>query len=94
MMPKRKTPPPAPSNARDSEEVFDRWLGRQLAQAYEEVLHEEVPDDLKRLLRAFKDKEAKSDAPDVGQDGEGGQGDASGAEDPAAPKTSDRGETK
>lgn len=82
MMPKRKTPPPS-QEPQDTEEVFDRWLGRQLAQAYEEVLTEEVPEDLKRLVRAFKDKETQSE----GQPETEADADQQGA---AAPETTGR----
>ena len=45
---------------RRSEAGFDRWLVDQLRKLYDEVLDEEVPEDLVRVVRAF----------DAGQGGE------------------------
>lgn len=38
---------------RRSEAGFDRWLVDQLRKLYDEVLDEEVPEDLIRVVRAF-----------------------------------------
>jgi Anti-sigma factor NepR len=45
---------------RRSEAGFDRWLVDQLRKLYDEVLDEEVPEELVRVVRAF----------DAGQGGE------------------------
>jgi hypothetical protein len=47
---------------RRSEAGFDRWLVDQLRKLYDEVLEEEVPEDLVKVVRAF----------DAGQAGETG----------------------
>lgn len=85
MMPNRKRPPPPTSPAQDdAESAFDQWLGRQLAHAYDEVLKEEVPEDLKRLVQAFRDKEAGGE-----EAGEGQPDDASGEQENADVETPD-----
>ena len=66
---------------RRSEAGFDRWIVDQLRKLYDEVLEEDVPEDLVKIVRGF----------DVGQEG-GADGDRerSGAEEPLRGRRSRR----
>ena len=92
MTPKRGMPSPR-QDPHDGERAFDQWLGRQLARAYDEVLSEEVPEDLKRLVRAFEEKmEAGERMSERGASGRAGQdhrGERDGSAGPVTPGSSD-----
>jgi hypothetical protein len=49
--------------ATDADQAFERWVARQLHKIYDEVLAEEVPADLLRVVERFDD--AAGSAPKV-----------------------------
>lgn len=44
--------------------AFDRWLKEQLHRLYDEVLSEDIPDEMLRLIEKFNAPNAKKDPPD------------------------------
>jgi hypothetical protein len=51
-------PPPITGGAEDAS--FDRWLRRELTRLYDPVLHEPVPEALRRLLEEKPPREGSN----------------------------------
>ena len=53
----------------EPDKAFDQWVSRQLHKVYDEVLNEQVPDELLRLVEHFEpasdDDGSEGDADDV-----------------------------
>lgn len=57
------------SNGSATEPGFDRWLARQMHKLYDEVLAEDVPDELLRVVERATRKDPSTKPESDGEDG-------------------------